>query len=400
MTEDAVVVEGLQKSYGSVRALCGVDFAARSGSVLALLGPNGAGKTTVVRILATLLKPDAGSARVVGLDVERDAAALRAKIGLAGQYAAVDENLTGFENLEMVGQLYHMGRKDARTRADELLARFELSDAAKRPVKTYSGGMRRRLDLAAALVFRPPVLFLDEPTTGLDPRSRLGLWETIEGRVAAGTTVLLTTQYLDEADRLADSISVIDHGRVIAEGSSDELKDQVGGERLDRVPELDAAADVEAGGRLVEEEHRRAGDQRGSEVEAAAHPTRVGADEAVGGIGEAEALEQLVRAGARLRALHVVELADHLEVLEAGQVLVDRGVLAGEPDLRAQRRGIALHVEPYDARAAPVGLEQRGEDSHHCGLAGPVGAEQGEHAAGAGGEVDAAQRAHRAVRLL
>jgi ABC-2 type transport system ATP-binding protein len=229
----AIETDGLCKRYGDVQALDRVDLRAEKGTVLGLLGPNGAGKTTAVRILTTLLRPDGGSARVDGLDVVKDAALLRERIGLAGQYAAVDESLTGRENLDLFGRLYGMTKRDARQRANELLDRFELSDAGHRLVNTYSGGMRRRLDLAGALVARPPVLFLDEPTTGLDPRSRLGLWQTIEERVAQGSTVLLTTQYLEEADRLADQIAVIDHGRVIAEGTAAELKDRVGGDRLE-----------------------------------------------------------------------------------------------------------------------------------------------------------------------
>jgi ABC-2 type transport system ATP-binding protein len=231
--ELAIQATGIVKSFGDVRALDGVDLEVPRGTVLGVLGPNGAGKTTAVRILTTLLLADEGTARVAGLDVVEDAAKLRSQIGLAGQYAAIDENLTGVENLVMVGRLYGKTRAQAKVRSGELLDRFSLTDAGDRVARTYSGGMRRRLDLAAALVARPPVLFLDEPTTGLDPRSRIELWETIELLVADGTTVMLTTQYLDEADRLADRIAVIDLGKVIAEGTAEELKSRVGGLRVE-----------------------------------------------------------------------------------------------------------------------------------------------------------------------
>jgi ABC-2 type transport system ATP-binding protein len=230
---DIIVAEGLAKHYGKVTALDGVDLRVPAGTVLGLLGPNGAGKTTTVRILTTLLRPDAGHASVAGHDVVREPGAVRKIIGLSGQYAAVDEHLTGRENLEMVGRLYHLGARTARERAGELLEQFALSDAADRVTKTYSGGMRRRLDLAASLVARPQVIFLDEPTTGLDPRSRLGMWDVIRELVREGSTLLLTTQYLEEADALADDIAIIDRGKVIANGTADELKAQVGGERVE-----------------------------------------------------------------------------------------------------------------------------------------------------------------------
>jgi ABC-2 type transport system ATP-binding protein len=232
---ETIVARDLVKTYGEVRALDGLSFSVPEGTVLGMLGPNGAGKTTAVRILTTLLRPDSGTAMVDGVDVLADPAKARERLGASGQYAAVDEYLTGFENLEMVGRLYHLGRAKAKRRAHELLEQFDLTDAANRTAKTYSGGMRRRLDLAGALVAEPPVLFLDEPTTGLDPRSRLDLWEVISGLVRSGTTLLLTTQYLEEAERLADYILVIDRGVSIAEGTADELKAKVGGERLEMV---------------------------------------------------------------------------------------------------------------------------------------------------------------------
>jgi len=247
----SVIAENLVKTYrkGAVRALDDLSLDVEEGTVLGVLGPNGAGKTTVVRVLSTLLVPDSGHATVGGIDVVKNPKAVRQIIGLSGQYAAVDETLTGWDNLVMFGQLYHLSAAQARVRATELLAQFSLADAARRPIKTFSGGMRRRLDLAASLIIRPKVLFLDEPTTGLDPRGRMEMWGVIEDLVREGVTLLLTTQYLEEADQLADDIVVIDRGRVIARGTSDHLKDQVGGERIEIVV---AEANIEKAKEVIE----------------------------------------------------------------------------------------------------------------------------------------------------
>ena len=261
---EVIRASGLVKRYKDVTALAGLDLVVPQGTVLGLLGPNGAGKTTAVRILTTLLLPDEGSVEVAGIDAVKDPEGVRKRIGLSGQYAAVDEQLTGFENLDMIGRLYRLGRNDSRARARELLERFALSDAGDRPVKTYSGGMRRRLDLAGALVAEPDVLFLDEPTTGLDPRSRADMWEVLRELVQRGTTLLLTTQYLEEADLLADDIVVIDRGQAIARGTADELKAEVGGERVEVVVANEAdvatAAQALAGvavGEVQADDHKR-----------------------------------------------------------------------------------------------------------------------------------------------
>jgi ABC-2 type transport system ATP-binding protein len=288
---DVIVASGLVKRYGGKAALDGLDLTVPEGTVLGLLGPNGAGKTTTVRILTTLLAPDAGTAVVAGHDVRKDPDAVRRTIGLSGQYAAVDEYLTGYENLVMIGNLYKIGRPVSKTRARELLEQFDLVEAGDRPVKGYSGGMRRRLDLAGALVARPKVLFLDEPTTGLDPRSRNGMWDVIRDLVAGGTTVLLTTQYLEEADQLADDIVVIDHGKIIAQGTADSLKTQVGGERIELV--VSDASQVEVARSVLTP-------LAVGEVSVEEHGRRVTAPVTGGGATLMEALRQLDAAGVKV----------------------------------------------------------------------------------------------------
>ncbi|MGT2532504.1 ATP-binding cassette domain-containing protein [Streptomyces nojiriensis] len=258
--DSAIVVEGLRKRYGDKKALDGLDLTVRAGTVQGILGPNGAGKTTAVRVMSTLLRPDEGRVEVAGVDVKTRADEVRSLIGLLGQNAAVDEELGGRQNLEMFGRLHHLGARRAGARADELLARFGLADTGTKAVKQYSGGMRRRLDLAASLISRPQVLFLDEPTTGLDPRGRTEVWNAVRSLVGGGTTVLLTTQYLEEADQLADRIAVVDHGKVIAEGTADELKSRTGGDRIDVVlrdtAQLARAVSLLSGDVVVDEDRR------------------------------------------------------------------------------------------------------------------------------------------------
>jgi ABC-2 type transport system ATP-binding protein len=330
MSSSMIEARGVAKAFGSTQALAGVDLDVPQGTVLGLLGPNGAGKTTLVRVLATLLRPDAGTARVAGIDVLADPQAARTVIGLAGQYAAVDELLTGRENLEMVGRLYGLGKAGARERSQQALERLSLTDAADRPVRTYSGGMRRRLDLGASLVGQPSVLILDEPTTGLDPRTRLELWGFLEDLVRDGTTVLLTTQYLEEADRLADRIVVIDQGSVIAEGSSDELKERQGGDVLD--------VKVEDPARLAE---------LAGALSSLAGPPQIDVDEG----------RVLVPIGRR-RSVDVL--------LEAGRIVDDRGIALDDLGIRRPSLDdvfLALTgrttAEPSDEDSAAPGRRSR-----------------------------------------
>ena len=370
MDEAIIQVEALVKVFAGkreVRALDGLSLAIPPGGVYGLLGPNGAGKTTLIRVLATLLPPDGGSARVAGLDVRHHPAEVRARIGLAGQSAAVDEVLTGQENVEMVGRLYGLSRAQAHRRATEVLARIRLVDAADRQVRTYSGGMRRRLDLAASLVGRPQVLFLDEPTAGLDPASRHDLWALIGELVDTGTTVLLTTQYLEEADRLADRIAVIDHGRLIGDGTPDQARGQ---------------------------------------VEAAAHATGVGAHLPPGHVGEPDPVDHLVGAAAGLAAGQPVQLADHRHVFPAGEVVVDRRKLPGQSDLGPHPGRIRAHVPTGHRSSAGLERQQRGQHSDQGGLAGAVRPQQPVHHTGRHGQRHPVQRGwpgpepfHQAVNL-
>ena len=323
---DAVRAENLVKTFGDVKALDGVDLVVPQGTVVGLLGPNGAGKTTTVRILATLLQATSGNAWVNGFNVKTQADDVRRSIGLTGQYAAVDEFLTGRENLVAFGGLYHLEKNYVAERADELLATFDLTDAADRPAKTYSGGMRRRLDLAASLIAKPGILFLDEPTTGLDPRSRIGLWSVIKGLVAEGTTVLLTTQYLDEADQLADDIVVIDHGKVIAHGTSSALKDEIGGDRL----EVKVAQE--------------------SQAQAAMHAL---APIATGEILEQEGLVSAPITGGSTTLIEAVRL------LDAAHITVD-DIALRRPTLDDVFLSLTGHSTEEDTRPAPSQSKRRG----------------------------------------